>query len=95
MVPFHAAFRITSPVRVRRPDDRPGECRFRLIAVPVPVLSISDGAAEYVRNLHPADGAEMLSELEPNDQARIVTRLELEDGIVLDGHVKLKAKAKV
>lgn len=35
-----------------------------------------DGAAEYVRNLHPADGAEMLSELEPTDQGEIVTRLE-------------------
>ncbi len=35
-----------------------------------------DGAAEYVRALHPADGAEMLSTLEPEDQAEIVTRME-------------------
>lgn len=35
-----------------------------------------DAAAEYIRTLHPADGAEMLTTLEPNDQAEIVTRLE-------------------
>lgn len=35
-----------------------------------------DGAAEYLRALHPADGAEMLSTLEPKDQAEIVTRME-------------------
>lgn len=35
-----------------------------------------DGAAEYIRDLHPADGAEMLTTLEPTDQAEIVTRLE-------------------
>lgn len=35
-----------------------------------------DGAAEYVRSLHPADSAEMLTTLEPEDQAVIVVRLE-------------------
>lgn len=35
-----------------------------------------DGAAEYIRSLHPADGAEMLTTLERSDQAEIVTRLE-------------------
>jgi magnesium transporter len=35
-----------------------------------------DGAVEYLRSLHPADGAEMLSTLEREDQAEIVTRLE-------------------
>jgi magnesium transporter len=35
-----------------------------------------DGAAEYIRSLHPADGAEMLTTLEPDAQAEIVTRLE-------------------
>jgi magnesium transporter len=35
-----------------------------------------DGAAEYIRTLHPADSAEMLTTLEPTDQAEIVTRLE-------------------
>lgn len=38
-----------------------------------------DGAAEYIRTLHPADGAEMLSTLEPGDQAQIVTRMEPDD----------------
>ena len=35
-----------------------------------------DGAAEYIRTLHPADSAEMLYGLEPTDQAEIVNRLE-------------------
>jgi magnesium transporter len=35
-----------------------------------------DGAADYIRTLHPADGAEMLSTLEPEEQAEIVTRME-------------------
>jgi magnesium transporter len=35
-----------------------------------------DGAAEYIRTLHPADSAEMLTTLEPGHQAEIVTRLE-------------------
>jgi magnesium transporter len=35
-----------------------------------------DGAAEYIRSLHPADGAEMLTTLDSEDQAEIVTRLE-------------------
>lgn len=35
-----------------------------------------DEAADYIRTLHPADGAEMLTTLERDDQAQIVTRLE-------------------
>lgn len=35
-----------------------------------------DGAADYIRKLHPADGAEMLTTLEPTEQVEIVTRLE-------------------
>jgi magnesium transporter len=35
-----------------------------------------DGAIEYLRALHPADGAEMLVTLEPESQAAIVTRLD-------------------
>jgi magnesium transporter len=38
-----------------------------------------DAAAEYIRSLHPADGAEMLNTLEPTDQAEIVTRMEPDD----------------
>ncbi len=38
-----------------------------------------DGAAEYLRQLHPADGAEMLTTLEPDQQAAIVARLEPEE----------------
>lgn len=38
-----------------------------------------DGAAEYLRHLHPADGAEMLTELEPEQQAALVARLEPEE----------------
>lgn len=35
-----------------------------------------DAAAEYLRDLHPADGAEMLATLEPDTQAELVARLE-------------------
>ena len=38
-----------------------------------------DAAAEYLRNLHPADSAEMLATLEPQDQAAIMSRLEPEE----------------
>jgi magnesium transporter len=38
-----------------------------------------DGATEYLRTLHPADGAEMLTTLEPDQQAAIVARLEPEE----------------
>ncbi len=35
-----------------------------------------DAATEYLRALHPADGAEMLATLEPEDQAAIIARME-------------------
>lgn len=35
-----------------------------------------DGAADYLRALHPADSAELLAELEPEQQAAIVDRLQ-------------------
>ena len=42
-----------------------------------------DGAAEYIRTLHPADGAEMLSAMEPSDQAEVVNRMEPDDLAVM------------
>ncbi|MBW7886297.1 MAG: magnesium transporter, partial [Caldilineaceae bacterium] len=35
-----------------------------------------DGAVDYLRQLHPADSAEILAELEPEEQAAIVERLQ-------------------
>lgn len=35
-----------------------------------------DGAIEYLRALHPADSAELISELEPEEQAAIIERLQ-------------------
>jgi magnesium transporter len=38
-----------------------------------------DGAADYLRALHPADSAEILAELEPEQQAAILDRLQTEE----------------
>jgi magnesium transporter len=66
-----------------------------------------DGAAEYLRALHPADGADMLVELEPDAQAAIVSRLEPDELAVvfeqMDGddaaevaqHLNVEAMAEV